>query len=112
MADTLGYSVVTPLKPTALEELLDLLPMPARQQFPSDPETLSRIIAKGIGEDGPPWDPPPFDPEIEFPAPTISATAPYFGFPPNSPRRYLTAVLIAAMVLIAACFAFYWFWAG
>jgi hypothetical protein len=44
LADTLGYFVVTPLRPVPYAELCALLPMPARQAFPDDPQILTEII--------------------------------------------------------------------
>jgi putative nucleotidyltransferase with HDIG domain len=112
MADTLGYAVVTPLKPVALDELRELLPPAAREHFPSEPETLERIIAKSMGEDDPLLEPPAFESEMELRAPVISVQAPYFGSPRESPSRNFTAVLIAAMVFTVVCLVFYRFWAG
>jgi len=108
MADTLGYSVVTPLKPTTLDELLTLLPAAPRAHFPSDQETLGRIIAKGMGEDNPLGDSRSIDPETESPPAAFSHGMPDFG---ASRQPALSPGLIAAMVFTVACLLFYWFWA-
>ncbi|HEY7387276.1 MAG TPA: HDOD domain-containing protein [Bryobacteraceae bacterium] len=108
MADTLGYSVVTPLKPATMDELLALLPTSARTHFPSDPETLGQIIAKGLGEDNPLGDSPTAETEMELPAAAFSSAVPDFGASHNPAPG---AGLVAAMIFTVACFVFFWFWA-
>jgi putative nucleotidyltransferase with HDIG domain len=112
MADTLGYSVVTPLKPASLEELLALLPAWARAHFPCDQETLERIVAKGLGEDNPLGDTPPTGietPQTEMEAAAaFSSTVPDFG---PSPQQALGPGLVAATIFTFACCAVYWLWA-
>jgi putative nucleotidyltransferase with HDIG domain len=51
MADTLGYSVVTPLKPMAFDDLRALLPVSARGKFPDDPLLLMEMVDRAIGSD-------------------------------------------------------------
>jgi HD-like signal output (HDOD) protein len=50
MADTLGYSVVTPLKPLPFDELRCLLPPAVRQGFPTDPAVMIEIVGGTIDE--------------------------------------------------------------
>jgi HD-like signal output (HDOD) protein len=123
MADTLGYSVVTPLKPATLDEILALLPAVARAHFPSDPETLGRIVAKSLGEDNPLGDTPPTETEMqgiempetemEFPAAAFSSAAPDFGASrkPAAGAGVIAAPLFTIMAFTLACFVFCWFWA-
>lgn len=116
MADTLGYSVVTPLKPATLDELLALLPGSARAHFPSDPETLARILAKGLGEDNPLSDTPPTEAEmqeVEMEARTaaFSSSVPDFGASRKPPGGAIAAPLFAIVVFTLVCSAAYWFWA-
>jgi hypothetical protein len=117
MADTLGYSVVTPLKPAAMEELLALLPSSARAHFPSDLEELERIIAKGLGEDNPLGDTPPTETETheieaEAPAAAFSSAVPDFGASRKPPTGAgaIAAPLFTIMVFTLACFIC-WLWA-
>jgi HD-like signal output (HDOD) protein len=107
MSDTLGYSVVAPLKATPLRELLNLLPAAARAHFPTDPETLKRIIAKGMGNDDPLGGPPLVQTEMDPPAHPSPTSASSFGV---SRQWAAAAGLMAAMALTIVCFVFYWFW--
>jgi HD-like signal output (HDOD) protein len=50
LADTLGYSVVTPLKPLPFDELRQMLPPAAQREFPSDPAVMIEIIDGIIDE--------------------------------------------------------------
>jgi len=50
MADTLGYSVVTPLKPQPFDELRRMLPPAAQHGFPADPAVVIDIVSGAIDE--------------------------------------------------------------
>jgi putative nucleotidyltransferase with HDIG domain len=110
MADTLGYSVVTPLKPATLDELLALLPASARAHFPSDPETLERIVAKGLGEDNLLGDDTP-SAETEMREIEAEAPAAFSSAAPASRKPATGLGAIAALVFTLACFVICWFWA-
>ena len=50
LADTLGYSVVTPLKPLPFDELRHMLPSAAQRELPADPAVMIEIINGIIDE--------------------------------------------------------------
>ena len=49
LADTLGYAVVTPLKALAFDEIRSALPPAARERFPDNPQVLTEIVDRAIG---------------------------------------------------------------
>jgi putative nucleotidyltransferase with HDIG domain len=50
MADTFGYSVVTPLKEASFEEIRSVFPPTARERL-ADPESLAEILERNIDPD-------------------------------------------------------------
>jgi HD-like signal output (HDOD) protein len=108
MADTLGYSVVTPLKPVPFEELRSMLPVAAQRRFPAEPGSLLEQIDRAILDANAASTPAPRD---VFPPPELRAfrdreflTAPRGDWFEHD----FTIVLVTATVFAVVLFAFGW----
>jgi HD-like signal output (HDOD) protein len=109
LADTLGFHIVPPRNPSALEAIRAALPEAARRRFHTDPEELRKIIEVRINAldiaDLPPLPAPQQDQrEVEPPA-----QAPSLEPPPSTLRRDIIAGVISG-ALAAGVFFLLMFW--
>jgi hypothetical protein len=125
MSDTLGYSVVKPLKPMAFDDLRALLPVSARGKFPDDPLLLIEMVDSSIGNDtltadlptpdrrpAPPANieaPPP--PPADSKATDAGAEPSLFTSMQSSSMAWdFTVVVITVLVFVMVLAGSYWLW--
>jgi hypothetical protein len=125
MADTLGYSVVKPLKPMPFDDLRALLPVSARGKFPDDPLLLIEMVDRAIGDDtlaadlptpdrrpappakieAPP--PPPADSQASDPEPSL-----FTSMHSSTMTWDFTVVIITILVFAVVLAGSYWLWSS
>ena len=106
MADTLGYSVVKPLKPLAFAELRAMLPRGVQERFPAEPEALVEMINRAVGESDPALDVPSLDDRQEEPVESPAGNREMFSASRSDLRHDLTVTLITAIafaVVLIGC---------
>ena len=123
MADTLGYSVVKPLKPMPFDDLRGLLPVSARGRFPDDPLLLIEMVDRAIGSDtltadlptpdrrpappakieAPP--PPPADSQARDAEPSL-----FTSMQSSTMAWDFTVVVITVLVFAVVLAGSYWLW--
>ncbi len=109
MADTLGYSVVTPLKPLAFGELRAMLPSTTQERFPAEPEPLVEIINRAVGEGDPARDVPRLD-DRHGPPLVPAGSSEMFSAGQSDPLRHdFTITLITALAFAVVLFGCRWF---
>jgi putative nucleotidyltransferase with HDIG domain len=123
IADTLGYSVVTPLKPMPFDDLRALLPVSARGRFPDDPLLLIEMVDRAIGDDTlaadlptPDWRPAP-PAKIDAPPPPLAETQSseaepslFTSMQSSTMAWDFTVVVITVLVFAMVLAGSYWLW--
>ena len=123
MADTLGYYVVTPLRPMPFDDLRALLPVSARGRFPDDPLLLIEMVDRAIGDDTLATDLPTPD---RRPAPPANIEAPppppahshageaepslFTSMQSSTMAWDFTVVVITVLVFAVVLAGSYWLW--
>ena len=110
MADTLGYSVVTPLKPAPFGELRAMLPKAAQERFPAEPELLVEMINRAVGKGDPASDVPALDNRQAEPATPPEESSEMFAVSQSNQLRHdFTITFITAIAFAVVLFVSRWF---